>query len=237
MRSTRKLRGVCGFAFTMSNLQKYRFPFQKTANCKSTLLNSVAEEVRAKTVAAERRQNVPSTRISAGGIYRSKRYTDIIVLAPSMQWQIDNCTYYSLRKLNNTMGIKSHRTFGEVLREARVGKYSLRKFAQMVDISPTYLSQVEQGNAAPPTADRVKGMAELLGENADEWIALAGRVADDLPAIINKEPTEVPDLLRAVKGLSSQTDSTIEGKRRTHEEREQERKEVDHAKSQLSAGS
>lgn len=78
----------------------------------------------------------------------------------------------------------------------------MRKFAQLVGISPTYLSQVEQGNVDPPTADRVKRMAELLEENPDEWIALAGRVPDDLPAII-QEKTEVPDLLRAVQGLTA----------------------------------
>lgn len=99
---------------------------------------------------------------------------------------------------------KKHKTFGEALREKRIEKgFSLRKFAQLVGISPTYLSQVEQGNVDPPTADRVKRMAELLGENPDEWIALAGRVPDDLPAII-QEKTEVPDLLRAVQGLTAE---------------------------------
>lgn len=98
---------------------------------------------------------------------------------------------------------KKHRIFGEALREKRIEKeFSLRKFAQLVGISPTYLSQVEQGNVDPPTADRVKRMAELLDENSDEWIALAGRVPDDLPAII-QEKVEVPDLLRAVRGLTA----------------------------------
>ena len=95
------------------------------------------------------------------------------------------------------------RTFGELLREKRVEKgFSLRKFAAEVGVSPTYLSQVEQGNVQPPTADRVKRMAELLGENPDLWIALAGRVPEDLPPIIQQH-TEVPDLLRAVKGLTA----------------------------------
>lgn len=103
------------------------------------------------------------------------------------------------------MGSKTHKTFGQALREKRIEKgYSLRRFAELVGISPTYLSQVEQGNADPPTAERVQRMAELLGENADEWIALAGRVPEDLPAIIQKQPTEVPDLLRAVKGLTAE---------------------------------
>jgi transcriptional regulator with XRE-family HTH domain len=96
------------------------------------------------------------------------------------------------------------KTFGQVLREKRIEKgYSLRKFAELVGISPTYLSQVEQGNVDPPTAERVRRMAEILGENPDEWIALAGRVPEDLPEIIQKQPTEVPDLLRAVRGLSA----------------------------------
>lgn len=96
------------------------------------------------------------------------------------------------------------KNFGQVLREAREGKYSLRKFAELVGVSPTYLSQVEQGNVVPPTAERVKRMAEILEVNADEWIAMAGRVSEDLSAIIRKQPVGVPDLLRAVKGLTAE---------------------------------
>ncbi|HEX3999762.1 MAG TPA: helix-turn-helix transcriptional regulator [Pirellulales bacterium] len=99
--------------------------------------------------------------------------------------------------------MKHNKSFGDVLREKRMAKkISLRKFAQVVGVSPTYLSQVEQNNVQPPTADRVQRMAEVLGENVDDWIALAGRVAEDLPAIIH-EKKEVPDLLRAVSGLTA----------------------------------
>ncbi|MBX3452284.1 MAG: helix-turn-helix transcriptional regulator [Planctomycetaceae bacterium] len=99
---------------------------------------------------------------------------------------------------------KPGKTFGQILREKRIEKgFSLRKFAALVGISPTYLSQVEQDNVDPPTADRVKKMAELLGENVDEWTALAGRLTEDLPEIIHEAPTEVPDLLRAVRGLTA----------------------------------
>ena len=110
------------------------------------------------------------------------------------------------------MSKKPDKTFGQVLREAREGRYSLRKFAELVEVSPTYLSQVEQGNAAPPTADRVKRMAELLGANPDEWIGLAGRVPDDLPAIIQGSPTELPDLLRAVQGLTVEQLRKLKGR-------------------------
>lgn len=95
-------------------------------------------------------------------------------------------------------------TFGHVLRHSRLAKkYSLRKFAELVGVSPTYLSQVEQDNVMPPTADRVKRMAELLSENPDEWIGLAGRVPEDLPGIIQRQPTEMPELLREASGLTA----------------------------------
>jgi HTH-type transcriptional regulator, competence development regulator len=101
--------------------------------------------------------------------------------------------------------IDPQRNFGAVLREKRLAKgFSLRKFAKLVDVSPTYLSQVEQENVDPPTAERVQRMAELLGENADEMIALAGRVPDDLPEIIQRRPTAIPELLREANGLSAE---------------------------------
>jgi HTH-type transcriptional regulator, competence development regulator len=97
---------------------------------------------------------------------------------------------------------KPSKTFGQLLREKRVEKgFSLRKFAALVGVSPTYISQVEQDNNDPPTTDRIKKMAELLEEDADEWIALAGRVADDLPDIVREAPTIMPDLLRSLRGL------------------------------------
>ena len=84
---------------------------------------------------------------------------------------------------------------------------------------PTCLSQVEQCNVMPPTADRINRMAELLGENPDEWNALAGRVSEDISQIISEQPTEVPDLLRAVRGL------TPEQLRKLREDAERMKKE------------
>lgn len=112
------------------------------------------------------------------------------------------------------------KSFGQILREKRIAKgFSLRKFAELVGVSPTYLSQVEQDNVDPPTADRVKRMAELLEENVDEWTALAGRLTEDLPEIIHEAPTAVPDLLRAVRGL------TADQLRRLREDAERMKKE------------
>jgi transcriptional regulator with XRE-family HTH domain len=97
---------------------------------------------------------------------------------------------------------KAH--FGTMLRERRIAKgYSLRKFAEMVDVSPTYLSRVETGQAEyAPSAERVRVMAEVLGEDPDQWIALAGRMPEDLKGIILKKHEAMPALLRAAQNLS-----------------------------------
>lgn len=95
--------------------------------------------------------------------------------------------------------------FGKALRAKRLEKkFTLRKFAELVGVSPTYLSQVEQCNVVPPTADRVQRIAELLGENSDEWTVLAGRVPEDLAEIIQESPTELCNLLRAVRGMTAE---------------------------------
>lgn len=115
------------------------------------------------------------------------------------------------------------KTFGQVLRECRIAKgFSLRKFAEMVGVSPTYLSQVEQAKVEkPPTAERVRRMAELLGENADEWSALADRVPEDLPGIIKKQPTQMPELLREASGLSPEQLKQLIAKIRRTKEKDQ----------------
>jgi len=96
------------------------------------------------------------------------------------------------------------RTLGQLIREKRLAKgFSLRKFAEMVDVSPTYLSQVEQGKVdRPPTAERVRRMAALLGETAAECVALAGRLPPDISDLIKQKPTQLPELLREASGLT-----------------------------------
>jgi len=115
------------------------------------------------------------------------------------------------------------RAFGQVLRERRIAKgYSLRKFAEMVGVSPTYLSQVEQDKVEkPPTAERVRRMAELLGESVDELSALADRVPEDLPGIIKKQPTQLPELLREASGLSPEQLKQLIAKIRRTKEKDQ----------------
>lgn len=109
--------------------------------------------------------------------------------------------------------------FGQALREKRLAaKISLRRFAEQVGVSATYLSQVEQCNVQPPTAGRIQHMAQLLGINADPLLALAGRVPDDLIQLIHRHPVELPRLIREVAQWSSEdiADLTEQISRRDH---------------------
>jgi len=96
-------------------------------------------------------------------------------------------------------------SFGATVRrlreEQRIG---LRKFAQLVGMSPTYLSKVERDEFKPPTEEKVRAIAEALGQDPDELLALAGRVSTDLTDIIQRHPREMATFLRAANGLSAE---------------------------------
>ena len=98
---------------------------------------------------------------------------------------------------------KPKETFGQYIRRRRLEeKFTLRDFARRVGVSPTYMSLVEQDVSDPPTAERVRAMSELLHEPADELIAMAGRLPEDLPEIIQRRASEMPELLREASGLT-----------------------------------
>lgn len=99
--------------------------------------------------------------------------------------------------------VKANETFGERVRRKRTEKQiTLRKFAEMIEVSPTYVSQIERDEFDPPPENRVKAIAKILGEDVDELLALAKRVPSDLPAILQKHPKEVATFLRTAKGFS-----------------------------------
>lgn len=94
--------------------------------------------------------------------------------------------------------------FGQALREKRTtAKISLRRFAKLLGVSPTYLSQVEQCNAPPPTAERILHMSRLLNTAPDPLLALAGRVPTELAQLIHRHPIELPRLIRLVADWKS----------------------------------
>jgi hypothetical protein len=68
-------------------------------------------------------------------------------------------------------------------------------------VSPTYVSKVERDELPPPAEDRVKATAALLGVNADELLALAGKVSSDLAEIIRERPVTMASILRTARNV------------------------------------
>jgi transcriptional regulator with XRE-family HTH domain len=100
------------------------------------------------------------------------------------------------------MSFKKGDSFGALVRREREAKeIGLREMAKLIGISPTYLSKVERNELPPPAEERVRRIAEIIGQDADELLALAGRVASDLSEIIKQLPRETAALLRTTKGL------------------------------------
>ena len=97
-------------------------------------------------------------------------------------------------------------TFGKYLQcsrlalnEGKPGRFSLRKVADLSGIHPSYLSQVENDKLAPPSEDTIKRLADVLGEDPDVLLALAGKVSTELQDIIAKRPTLFAELIRQLK--------------------------------------
>ena len=95
-------------------------------------------------------------------------------------------------------------SFGATVRRLREAKkIGLRKFAKEVGMSPTYLSKVERDEFNPPSEEKIRAIAAALGQDADELLALAGRLSSDLADIIQRHPREMATFLRAANGLSA----------------------------------
>src|SRR5436305_1081705 len=97
--------------------------------------------------------------------------------------------------------------FGDHLREKRLRlqeadpQFSLRKVAAAVGVEPSYLSKIERGEQPPPGEQTIIALATTLGEDADVLLALAGKVSEDLQAIIRKRPQLFAQLIRDLKKL------------------------------------
>lgn len=95
--------------------------------------------------------------------------------------------------------------FGEHIRQAREAlhagdrSFSLRQVAARVGIEPAYLSKIERGVFPPPSEDVIVKLAEVLGEDKDVLLALAGKLSSDLQHIIMQRPRLFAELLRQLK--------------------------------------
>ena len=111
--------------------------------------------------------------------------------------------------------------FGHVLRAKRLAKkLGLRKFAELVGVSPTYVSQVEQCNVMPPTADRIctLGRHRRVGDQPLDTGAVDGRYAE--------EPV-VAALLRQFRREGDEAVHVLAHRRTHHQRRSVAKNDVD----------
>ena len=94
--------------------------------------------------------------------------------------------------------------FGAFVRRKREEKgLGLREMAKKIGISPTYLSKCERDEFLPPSEDRVREIAKILGCDVDDLLARAGRVSSDISNIIKRHPVQLAALLRTTKGMTA----------------------------------
>jgi transcriptional regulator with XRE-family HTH domain len=97
-------------------------------------------------------------------------------------------------------------TYGSATRARREElELGLRAFAKKLGVSPTYVSKVERDELPPPAESRVKATAALLGIDADELLALAGKVSSDLAEIIRERPVTMASILRTARSVPEDT--------------------------------
>ena len=101
----------------------------------------------------------------------------------------------------------SREKFGAFIRRDRkANEIGLREMAKMIGVSPTYLSKVERDEFPPPTEDKVRAIAKILGRDANHLLARAGRVPADITEAIKRRPK----LGELVRGTASISDDEIE---------------------------
>src|ERR1700722_10039311 len=83
----------------------------------------------------------------------------------------------------------SGKTLGQFIRDARVASgQSLREFARVLEITPSYQSDIENERRVP-SEEVLKKIAGLLSLNYEELMARAGRFGEDAERYLRRNPT------------------------------------------------
>lgn len=97
------------------------------------------------------------------------------------------------------------KAFGDHIRQAREAlrkedkTFSLRQVATRIGIEPAYLSKIERNIFPPPSEAVILKLAELLGEDGDILLAMAGKLSSDLQQIIMQRPALFAEMIRELK--------------------------------------
>ena len=96
-------------------------------------------------------------------------------------------------------------SFGSYIRKKREAlnaedkSKSLRQVAIAIGVEPAFLSKVERDIVSPPSEGKVIALADILNEDPDLLLAMAGKVSSDLLAIVKARPQLIGELLRELK--------------------------------------
>lgn len=91
-------------------------------------------------------------------------------------------------------------SLGDRVREAREGKkLTLRKFAALLDKSPSYVSDIENDRRIP-SEGMLREMCDIILLDFDQMMALAGRFGDRTERQLRKTPS-LGTLLRKLADL------------------------------------
>lgn len=95
-------------------------------------------------------------------------------------------------------------TFGTRIQQLRRDRrLTQRTVAEKLQIDFTYLSKLENDRGEPPGEETVRGLAKLYGVDAEELLALAGRIPAELRERAQGD-VEFATLLRTLPKLSAQ---------------------------------
>lgn len=91
------------------------------------------------------------------------------------------------------------RDLREALLRAGNPAFSLRRFAEACDLSPTFISRLERGEFEPPSGEKLQTMLGLLKVDRWEFFRRAGRPDPFLTNMVAAPPRWMADLLWAVQ--------------------------------------
>lgn len=82
----------------------------------------------------------------------------------------------------------ANKTLGDELRAARLQKdLGLRELARAIDLTPSYLSDIENDRRVP-SEEVLKTLASYLGLDLDRLMGLAGRFGDEAERLLRRTP-------------------------------------------------
>lgn len=96
------------------------------------------------------------------------------------------------------------KAFGQAVRSARDrAGLTQRVLAEAVGVHFSYLSKIENGHAAvAPSEDLIRRLAETLGADAEDWLALSGKIDVELLAQLAASDVDSARLLRTLPRLT-----------------------------------